>query len=566
MKQLFKILMFAALALPFSGCDVEYDPIVIDPDVTLENSGMTSVPTISIYQNDVYTVTLTRTEGLSKAAEFDIVIDETLLDEYNELNNASYEAMPASGYSIGVTQVVFPEKSKTASFTVQLKPQGVIQTAGSVAAAENYAIPIACVPKTTVNSGEQYLNTILRLAFDEPTITVDTPNEPYELTFIAGVPVSRKLELTGRANFTTAQISKLAFAATQEMVDAYNAEHQTDYVLLPKESYSIDRGAFDAEKLTFLYNLTFDASGIDPDRMYLLPIKVASDDYTIVQDGLYYVKVSVQEIQVSIDATDRYEAATKLTHAIALDVRLNGALADAVPVEFTYDPGKIAAYNAAKGKDYKAIDASKVTIENAAMEAGKIKATATVRVDMSGIAFDDGNEYVLPLALDKTKLPQGYVMLSDDVVYVRLKRTLYGSWSNRSTGDDALKTDTPGWYNSNYMKATTKPSDTNVDGRAYPYVNCYYSWSTGYHWYVGWDEVYNNEPNKRVVHAFSKVTSGYNEQQQVAQVMDAGSYFDLETGMVYFNFQYYWNDSDKEQDKRQTIRCYLESPLTVEEF
>lgn len=62
------------------------------------------------------------------------------------------------------------------------------------------------------------------------------------------------------------------------------------------------------------------------------------------------------------------------------------------------------------------------------------------------------------------------------------------------------------------------------------------------------------------------MTSGYNEAQQVAQTMDYGSYFDMETGTVFFDFQYYWNDDDKNQDKRQTIQCYLESPLTVAEF
>lgn len=31
MKQFFKILALAALALPFTGCDVEYDPIVVQP-------------------------------------------------------------------------------------------------------------------------------------------------------------------------------------------------------------------------------------------------------------------------------------------------------------------------------------------------------------------------------------------------------------------------------------------------------------------------------------------------------------------------------------------------------
>ena len=36
--------------------------------------------------------------------------------------------------------------------------------------------------------------------------------------------------------------------------------------------------------------------------------------------------------------------------------------------------------------------------------------------------------------------------------------------------------------------------------------------------------------------------------------MDHGSYFDMETGTVFFDFQYYWNDDDKSQDKRQTIK------------
>lgn len=489
MKQFFKILMFAALALPFSGCDVEYDPIVILPDVVLEDSGMTTVPTVSIYQNDAYTVTLTRTEGLSKTAEFDIVVDQTLLDDYNELNGASFGMMPSLGYTIGVASVAFPEKAKTATFTIQFKPEAIVATAGSPRQAENYVIPFACVPKTTVNSDSQRLSALVRFSFSEPTVTVDAPVAPEELTFISGVPVPRRLELSCRANFTTLQPSKLAFVATQEMVDAYNDANQSDCRLLPSACYTIDAGTFDAEALSLVYGITLDASTLDPDYAYLLPLKMVGNDYTILQDNIYYVKVTIQEIQFTVSNTDRYEAATRLSHGIKLDVVLNGALADDVPVEFAYDASKIAAYNDSKGKTYEALDASKITVTDATMTAGAVKTSATVTVDMTGIAFDDGKEYVLPFALDKTKLPQGSIMKSDDVVYVRLKRSLYGSWSNRNSSDDLQKTSTPGWTNSNWMKATTKPSDTKVDGKAYPYVNCYYSWSTGYHWYVAWDEV-----------------------------------------------------------------------------
>ena len=457
-------------------------------------------------------------------------------------------------------------KAKTATFSIQFKPQAIVAAAGSPRRAENFVIPFACVPRTTVNSASQSLSALVRFSFSEPTVTVDAPVDPVELIFISGVPVPRRLELSCRANFTTLQTSKLAFAATQEMVDAYNAANQADCLLLPADCYSVDAGTFDAEALTLLYGITVDASALDPDHVYLLPLKLAANDYTVTQDNMYYVKVTIQEIQFTVNNTDRYEAATRLAHPISLDVALNGALADDVPVEFTYDPSKVADYNASKGKAYEALDASRVTVTNAAMTAGTVRATATVSVDMAGIAFDDGKEYVLPFVLDESKLPQGSVIMSDEVVYVRLKRTLYGSWSNRNSSDDLQKTATSGWSNSNWMKATTKPSDTAVDGKAYPYVNCYYSWSTGYHWYVAWDEVYGGDPNKRVVHAFSKVTSGYNEAQQVAQTMDYGSYFDMETGTVFFDFQYYWNDDDKNQDKRQTIQCYLESPLTVAEF
>ncbi len=566
MKQFFKILMSAALALPFSSCEVEYDPIVILPDVALEDSGMTTVPTVSIYQNDAYTVTLTRTEGLSKAAEFDIVVDQTLIDEYNELNGTSFGMMPESGYTIGAASIAFPEKAKEATFTIQFKPETIVAEAGSTRQAENYVIPFACVPKTTVNSEVQRLSALVRFSFSEPTVTVDAPVDPEELTFIAGVPVSRKLELSCRTNFTTLKPAKLAFAATQEMVDAYNDANGSEYLLLPSSCYTIDAGSFDSEALSLVYGITLDASEVDPDHAYLLPLKLASSDYTIVQDNIYYVKVTVQEIQFSISNTDRYEAATRLAHEIKIDVKLNGALADDVPVEFAYDASKIAAYNESKGKTYEALDASKIAVTNATMAAGAVKTSATVTVDMTDVAFDDGKEYVLPFVLDQTKLPQGSVMQSDDVVYVRLKRTLYGSWSNRDSNDYLQKTGTSGWSGSNYMKATTNPSDTNVDGTAYPYANYYFSWSRGYHWYVAWDEIYNGDQNKRVVHCFSGVTSGYTQQQQVAQTMDYGSYFDMETGTVFFDFQYYWNDDDKANDKRMTIKCYLESPLTVEEF
>lgn len=560
--------MLAAAAFGAGACEVEYDPIVILPDVMLENSGAVAVPSITIYENDVYTVNMTRTEGLSRAAAFDIKIDRTLIDEYNDLNGTSLELMPESYYTIEATEIAFPEKTKEVGFPVRFKPSAIVAMAGSAAAAKNYVIPIVCTPKDEVNSEEKYLNTLVYFSFDEPTVTVEAPAALQALSFIKGVPVERKLELKGSANFTTLETARLTVNASESMVADYNAKNGTDYELLPARFYSIDRGVFDIETLEFLYNITFSASEADPDKTFLLPLSIGSSTYTVVQGNMFYVKVTAQEIQLTVSETDRYAAATTLAYQADIDVRLNGMLMEDVPVEFAYDPSLVAAYNSSRGKNYKTFDASKVKIEPVKIEAGRVKATAAAVVDMSAEAFESGNEYLLPFVLNTANLPQGTVLMSDHVVYLRLKRTLCGRWSNLNTSDNNYLykvAGIDGWENDNWMRSTTLPSDTNVNGVAFPYKNCYYTWDRGFHWRIC-DENYNGDPKKRVVQMFSRA-SGYSaEQDQLAAMIDHGSYFDMETGRVFFDVQYYYNDSDKASGKLTKVKCYLISPLTVDEF
>lgn len=560
--------MLAAAAFGAGACEVEYDPIVVLPDTMLENSGMVNVSSITIYQNDVYTVNMTRTEGLSRAASFDVAIDEALIKEYNELNGASLKLMPESCYTIETTELAFPEKAKSTGFPVRFKPSAIVAMAGSAAAAENYVIPIVCTPKDAVNSTDKYLNTMIYFSFEEPTVTVDAPAAMQSLSFIKGVPVERKLELAGTANFTTLETARLTVNASQAMVNEYNAKNGTDYELLPARFYSVDQGTFDIETLSFRYTITFAASEADPDKTFLLPLNVVSSTYKVVQGNMFYVKVNAQEIQLTVSDTDRYAAATTLAHEVDIDVRLNGMLVNDFTVEFTYDPSLVAAYNSAHGKSYKQFDASKVKIEPVALEAGRVKVTAKAVVDMSDEPFESGNEYLLPFVLNKSHLPQGTVMMTDNVVYLRLKRTLYGRWSNLNSGDNNYLSKVAGidgWQNDNYMRSTTLPSDTNIGGVAFPYKNCYYTWSTGYHWRIC-DENYNGDPKKRKVQMVSKVCQYSDESYQMAQMIDRGSYFDMETGRVFFDVQYYWNDDDKASGRLQTVKCYMVSPLTVSEF
>ena len=564
MKQLIKILFVAALTVSFGSCEMTYDPIVIQPDVTLNDSGLTRINTIKTYETDVYTVVMTRTEGLSKAADFDVSLDPEALDDYNELNGSNYTLMPSSLYSISVTEISFEAASKTASFQVTFKPSATLAQAGSTLAAEMMVVPFTCTPKSVVNSPANRLTSILHLSFEDAIVKVNAFAQPDLLTFISGVAVPRQMQLVCDLNFKDPQISKLSVTSTQAMVNEYNTANVTDHLLLPTSAFNVNAGVYEAEESTLTYDITIEASALDPDHTYLLPVKIVSTDYTVIQDNIYYVEVSIQAIKYTIVNTDRYVVATKLSYGVDIEVKLNGALVDAVPIEFAYDASLIGAYNTAKGKTYLALDASRIAITNTTMAGSTITATVKIAVDMTGIEFETGNEYVLPFRIDKTKLPEGAILSAGEEVYVRLKRTLYGKWSNSDSG--GYVSGTTGWQSNNYMQATTSYNASYLFGGDYIYTNAYYTRIYGFHWYVAWDEVYNSEPNKRVVYAVSAVVSGFNAEQQLDNVMDHGSHFDMSEGKVWFDFQYYWDAAEKAIDKRMTIKCYLESPLTAAEF
>ena len=140
MKQFFKILALAALALPFTGCDVEYSDINILPDPVFEQNGLYTVNTISIYDDYETVINVSRTAGLSKELELDIVVDETLLAEYNELYNTDYKLLEAQFYDIP-KNAQLASTVKSVDISVRIHPKALI-AAKCMAAANNMLLPI----------------------------------------------------------------------------------------------------------------------------------------------------------------------------------------------------------------------------------------------------------------------------------------------------------------------------------------------------------------------------------------------------------------------------------------
>lgn len=192
MKQFFKILALAALALPFTGCDVEYSDINILPDPVFEQNGLYTVNYIPSMTDYETVINVSRTAGLSKELELDIVVDETLLAEYNELYNTDYKLLEAQFYDIP-KNAQLASTVKSVDISVRIHPKALIAAKG-MAAANNMLLPIRISNASTpVEDGGSMMQALLRLNIVEPIVQVEMPEQMPQLEFIPTIRCRRKL-------------------------------------------------------------------------------------------------------------------------------------------------------------------------------------------------------------------------------------------------------------------------------------------------------------------------------------------------------------------------------------
>ena len=245
MKQFFKILALAALALPFTGCDVEYSDINILPDPVFEQNGLYTVNTISIYDDYETVINVSRTAGLSKELELDIVVDETLLAEYNELYNTDYKLLEATVLRHSGRMRNLQVRSSPSIFPCGYIPKPLIAAKG-MAAANNMLLPIRISNASTpVEDGGSMMQALLRLNIVEPILQVEMPEQMPQLEFIPTIPLPQEITLNATANFNTLEVAKIGYRVNASKVDAYNEEHGTFYQLLPEQYYKIKESDFD---------------------------------------------------------------------------------------------------------------------------------------------------------------------------------------------------------------------------------------------------------------------------------------------------------------------------------
>lgn len=538
-----KFLTGTAVALAmFTACDVEYPAVDILPDTIFEQSGIQDMETISIYDTDETIYTIVRTAGLSKGVNMQIKVDPALLAEYNELNNANYELLDSQYYSFP-EEVELPAQVKTVEVPITLKPKALV-SAEKLSGANNKVLPIRIADSTLPleDSGSQ-MTVLLHPVIVDPLITVTVPREAAELEFLSIVPLKQTHTLMAKTNFRTIDLSKVTFELDASKVAEYNAAHQTDYVALPKEYFTIGTAAagtftFDSENYTLSNDVTFDCYQIDESNTYLAPFVLKNTaGYAVVESAPIYVIVSKSNLNVTIRNASQ-DISTN-TGKGSIEIRLSSELVDQQVVKLKYDQSKIAGYNQTNGKSYKTLDASLLTMQDAVFAPGETSATMSFTINASSMAYES-DTYVIPFTVDIDALPAGTVVPQDfSTRYVVFQKSLEGNYtktvhgaelSNRvinnkiyrqGSGCRAINTGYFGNYPENALLTYA--------------INYNASWADGLLYFYISDENYNGDPTKKVLKGFKDRPNDNSGRGQDPITDEGKSYFDTVNESFHFD-------------------------------
>lgn len=544
--------ILTALMLPtamlLASCEFEHPEPTIYPDPIFGQSGRQTFSTNAIYEDYTTEISISRTHGISQEVTLSLAVDEALMDEYNQLYGADFTLLDAAYYSIPET-VTIPATVKEINVPVTIHPSALVEAVG-LEKANQTMLPIYISGSSVLTEESGSLgNILLTPEISKPEISVTIPETDPELSFIPTIPLTQNLTLAAKANFTTLDVSKIAYKPALDKVEEYNAAHGTDYDPLPADTYTILEDVFDSETLEVSSSIIFDCAKIGGTGTYLLPLELTQtgEAYDIVNAGPVYVIIRLTELKISM-ANGGLE--TTLTGKGTVKVNLNAPMSEEQPVNLTYDASKVDDYNSTNGTDYKTLDASKVQVTATAVPAGNTSCEVAYTIDILDLPYDE-DKYLVPLTIDASVLVPGTIVEEPSTVYIEVNKSLAGNyfmetWTSVLTGTQ----DKSNEMNSLIFLCSEQGKNPS-NGQKY-YFNYNKSWSDGIIFFDISDEPMPGHENcVRLIN--------FQDRDPAQDPIPANeSYLNLVTGEIVIDFiiESYWAPEPTEEGQiKGELRC-----------
>lgn len=283
MKRNTYISLFVASAAIMSSCESAIDNFMVDDTVSLLTPGLVK-DKVYIGNDDPYEIYVLKSGKGFQGARVSIAVDETVLEKYNEEASAKLAMMPADCYKLTLASLELVASDYQKPFLLEWDRE---RLEAVLADNPNVGLPLRLsVEGDNVNVNGERLTTIIQPSLDMPLLSLTSSGLVQGLMPTRRTSLKEDVYMTVVTNYIPKKDIGYKLIVDPSLVDSYNEEHGTSYLLLPEDAYSLSQDGWQVKKnmKSARYKFTFNREALIPEDAgsrfgdYILPVRLESSD------------------------------------------------------------------------------------------------------------------------------------------------------------------------------------------------------------------------------------------------------------------------------------------------
>jgi len=305
MKKTIYTALFAVFAAGLSSCDSAIDNFMVDDTVSLVNPGLVEEKVYTGLEDPSTVYALKSGKGF-QSAKVSIVVDKTVLDQYNETAEQQLSELPADCYTITVSSLDLSKGDYMRPFLISWDRARLAQV---LSENPNYAIPLRMHVETTdVNVNEERITTLIKPVLETPYLSLASYGLTMGLTPTRRSSIEQDIYMDIKSNFIAQEDIDIKLEVDPSLVEEYNKANGTSYRMLPEDAFRI-KTDWTLKKYmnSCRFKFTFVRSAIIPEDgpsrfgTYILPIRLKSLSSSGIDPEKDYVLYTISVVAAKID-------------------------------------------------------------------------------------------------------------------------------------------------------------------------------------------------------------------------------------------------------------------------
>lgn len=240
-RNIIKILNLLLIILGLMSCSEDFmDHNMVDDKVYLQQPGFNET---AIFNWGTYTHNLTviKSGKGKQGAQLKLVIEDSILANYNEANKTSYKMIPDNCYEIKTSEISFSEADYRKSFIIEFNPEAITELHKK--SEEKYVLPcqMLILGGSIEGIDAKRMSTILSPIIEQPYL--ELINTGLFLPGLSISPASDEVQMIYNkieVNYPNKWDLTYNLEIDPTILSDYNEVNNTSYKLLPEEAYELN--------------------------------------------------------------------------------------------------------------------------------------------------------------------------------------------------------------------------------------------------------------------------------------------------------------------------------------